>query len=370
MMRGRQALKPFNRRRDAMRVANGVGGVKPETTVLMACMAAACLLAALPGVAQDERSGVARPDSTVITVDSGDASSNASTRAAKPSAAVPAMAPTKAAAETVYGPYVPYQPAGSAEPTTAESIGTAKALDPDANIVTAATAGQADRRLLSGPGASTVKANEDEGIVTYVPSRPGEIPEGSLVKVKLREDLSTLTTRPGTKFTAEVTEPVMRDGQVVVPAGSIMEGRVTWVRGGKRIGGPAAIHLEPRTVTLPDGAQYVLRARAIDTNSWENTKVDSEGTIMRSENTKRNLGLMGLTTGGGAAAGAMIGGPAGALVGAGVGAGVTTVLWLKQNRQAVLPKDLGLVFSLTEPMSVTPASARLTQPEMGRPGGE
>ena len=103
----------------------------------------------------------------------------------------------------------------------------------------------------------------DAGIVTYVPSRPGEIPEGTLVKVRLREDLSTLTTRPGTKFRAEVSEPVMRDGRVIVPVGSLLEGRVTWVRGGKRIGGPAAIHLEPRTVTLPDG-DTVCAARTGD----------------------------------------------------------------------------------------------------------
>ncbi|MDP9052659.1 MAG: hypothetical protein M3O31_18355, partial [Acidobacteriota bacterium] len=167
-----------------------------------------------------------------------------------------------------------------------------------------------------------------------------------------------------------VTEPLMRDSQVVVPVGSIMEGRVTWVRGGKRIGGAAAIHLEPRTVTLPDGAQYVLRARTIDTSSWENTKVDNEGTIMRSENKKRNVGVMALTAGGGAAAGAMMGGPAGALIGAGVGAGVSTIVWLRQDRQAVLPKDLGLVFSLTEPMSVTPANAAVVPAKAGEAGGE
>ena len=39
---------------------------------------------------------------------------------------------------------------------------------------------------------------------------------------------------------------------------------------------------------------------------------------------------------------------------AGIGAGVGTIIWLKQDRQAELPKDLGLVFSLTEPMSITP----------------
>jgi len=79
---------------------------------------------------------------------------------------------------------------------------------------------------------------------------------------------------------------------------------------------------------------------------------------------------MGLTAGGGAAAGAMIGGPAGALIGAGVGAGVSTVIWLKQDRQAVLPKDLGLIFSLTEPMSVTPANAVVAPMKSGEAGGE
>ena len=58
--------------------------------------------------------------------------------------------------------------------------------------------------------------------------------------------------------------------------------------------------------------------------------------------------MMGLATGGTVAAGAMIGGVPGAVIGAGVGAGVSTVVWLKQDRQADLPKDLGVVFSLTE----------------------
>jgi hypothetical protein len=337
----------------AMRVANRRKTMKAGG---LACMATAWMLAASPALAQELQTGVAHPSTAPITVD--DDATPAPKHHAKPSAAIPATAPTTS--EIVYGPYVPYRPAGSAFPSDA------KASDPDAGIVTAATAGQADRRLLAGPGTS----DEDAGIVTHVPSLPGEIHEGSLVKAKLREEISTLTTQPGTKFTAVVTEPLMRDAQVVVPVGSIMEGRVTWVRGGKRIGGAAAIHLEPRTVTLPDGAQYVLRARAIDTSSWENTTVDSEGTIMRSENKKRNVGVMALTAGGGAAAGAMMGGPAGALIGAGVGAGVSTIVWLRQDRQAVLPKDLGLIFSLTEPMSVTPANAAVAPTKAGEAGGE
>jgi hypothetical protein len=347
-----------------MRVANEVE-VKAVKAAGMVCMAAAWMLAAIPAVAQDAPlTGVSHPSSAPITVDDGDTANSTPRPAAKPSAAVPATAPTTNS-ETVYGPYVPYRPAGAAATGATAASADAKPFDPDANIVTSATAGQTERHLLG-----SAQTDEDAGIVTYVASKPGEIHEGTLMRVKLREELSTLTTQPGSKFTAEVTEPMMRDGEVVVPVGSIVEGRVTWVRGGKRIGGSAAIHLEPRTVTLPDGAMYVVRARVIDTNSWQNTKVDNEGTITRKENTKRNVGVMALTTGGGAAAGAMIGGPTGALIGAGVGAGVSTIMWLKQDRQAVLPKDLGLIFSLTEPMSVTPASAVVAPVKTGEAGGE
>jgi len=161
----------------------------------------------------------------------------------------------------------------------------------------------------------------------------------------------------------------MRDGRVIVPAGSLLEGRVTWVRGGKRIGGPAAIHLEPRTVTLPDGMQYVLRAQAIDTDRWDSMKVDSEGTILRHDRGQKTAAAISLSAGGGAAAGAMMGGLPGALIGAGVGAGVSTVVWLKEDRQAELHKNLGVVFSLTEPMSVAPVSAMVAPVKAGG-GGE
>jgi hypothetical protein len=337
-----------------MRIANRL----EVTLTRVAGLTAVCLLAAAPAVAQnaasDQRSGVAHPDPVVITA-SPDDSAAPTTTPAKPSAAVPAISPAE-----VYGPYVPYQP------TAAATKNGDSSFDPDANIVTSTTAGGDDRRLLTAPA----NQSNNDGIVTHVPSRPGEIPEGSLIKVSLREALSTLTTKPGTKFTAEVTEPVMRDDQVVVPVGSILEGRVTWVRGGKRVGGPAAIHLEPRTVTLPDGAQYVLQARAIDTNRWDSTKVDREGTIIKLEHGKRTAAAISLATGGGLAAGAMMGGVPGALIGAGVGAGVGTAVWLKQDRQAELPKDLGVVFSLTEPMTVSPAHASIATATSVTPGGE
>lgn len=347
-----------------MEIKDRVDSVKADTAAGVVCVAAAWMLAATVGLAQsspapDVRTGVSHPDSAMITT-TPDTESTPASAPAKPSAAVPATD----SSQIVYGPYVPYHAPGTAAQSVAADK---KAFDPDANIVTEATAGRDDRRLLSGAGSA---AGNDAGVVTYVRSRPGEIPDGTLIKVRLREDLSTLTTKPGTKFSADVTEPVMRDGRVIVPAGSLLDGRVTWVRGGRRIGGPAAIHLEPRTVTLPDGMQYVLRAQAIDTDRWDSMKVDGEGSILRREHGKKTAAEISLAAGGGMAAGAMIGGLPGALIGAGVGAGVSTVVWLKQDRQAELHKNLGVVFSLTEPMSTTPSSATMVPLKVGGAGGE
>ena len=329
---------------------------------------AMAVLAAMPAMAQnDERTGVSHPPTAPI-VDTDDLPATAP---AKPSAAVPmsqamptAGSVIKATPSETYGAYVPYRGAGAAAATPAQAT-SGPAYDPDANIVTSATAG---RHAISPANPN----DPDAGIVTRVISPVGAVAEGSLIKAKLRESLSTETTKQGTDFSAVLSAPMMRDGQVIAPEGSVLAGRVTYVRGGTRFNGGAAIHLEPRSITLPDGSAYVVRARVIDTQDWDKTKVDDEGTIEHRNNLKKTAAVLGLSTGGGAAAGAMMGGPVGAVVGAGVGAGAATIVWLKQDTQAELPKDLELTFSLTEPMSVTPLGTQHAAVEkaLGTAGGE
>jgi hypothetical protein len=240
--------------------------------------------------------------------------------AEKPSAAKPETS------GEVYGAYVPYK--GPAAPEAAP---------------------------VTAPQAVT-KEDADAGIVTSVPEVEGEISEGTLLRVKMLDELSTATTTPGTRFTAEVMEPITNKGRVIIPIGSVLEGQVTEVHVGKRISGAASLHLEPKSVTLPDGTMYVIHAQLIDT-TLNNFNVDREGTLKRKDQVKKDLAVAALTTGGGAAAGALIGGGVGAVVGAGVGAGASTVMWLKQERQANLNKDSRLVFSLTTPLIVKPLHA-------------
>jgi hypothetical protein len=284
---------------------------------------AALVLAAIPAFSQSALSGVSNPEPAIISADDSSAQPALTPRTqAKPSAGVPATAQTSMPASTptvVYGAYVPY--------TGATVAGSHVAAADD----------------------------QDAMIVTEVPEREGELREGTLLKTQIQENLSTATTVEGSRFTAQLTEAVERNGRVILPVGSILGGRVTEVHGGRRISGAAALHLETRDITLPDGTHYVVHAQLIDTGKSE-FKVTDEGTLKRKDHPKEMLAVAGGVTGAGAVAGAMVGGGVGAIVGAGVGAGVSTVIWLKQDRQATLPKDVQLVFSLTTPMVLTPLS--------------
>jgi hypothetical protein len=298
---------------------------------------AALVLAAVPVFAQSGLTGVSKPDAAAITTTDDTGASPALKQRVKPSAAVssatapsaaaPAMPAPAAAAPadtTVYGAYVPYTGPAAAGARASSAVQAEGQTDP-----------------------------LDAQIVVSVPEREGELREGTLLKTQIMENLSTATTVEGTKFTAQLTEAVERNGRVILPVGSMLEGRVTEVHGGRRISGAAALHLETRDITLPDGTHYVVHAQLIDTGKSE-FKVTDEGTLKRRDHPKEMLAVMGGVTGAGAVTGAMIGGGVGAAVGAGIGAGVSTVIWLKQDRQATLPKDVQLVFSLTTPMVLTP----------------
>ncbi|MEO8869588.1 MAG: hypothetical protein ABI357_02015 [Granulicella sp.] len=316
---------------------------------------AALVFATLPMLAQAGETGVSHPDQTPITVENNDALQQ------RP---VPMPAATQPAMQSKPSAYVPYAaplpPANAAVSTTAPAR-----YDPDAEIVlsvpsqvTQDDSGFGPYRPYNGgkPGLTPRPApvDIDADVVTSVPDKQGEMPEGTLLKVRMDDALSTRTTIRGSAFTATVAEDVQHDGRVVIPAGSVLDGMVTEVRGGRRISGRAAIHLEPRRVTLPDGTYYVLHAQVIDTGVENSVTVNEEGTILRRDHAVETLAIVSATTGSAAVAGALIGGGVGAAVGAGIGAGAGTILWLKQDRETALPKNTALVFSLTTPMMMHP----------------
>jgi len=193
----------------------------------------------------------------------------------------------------------------------------------------------------------------DGDIVHPAPLPPGTLGEGTVIRVRLMNDLSSSSAKVGDEFRSRVATDVLQGGQVVIPAGAEIDGKVADVSSG-HFGGHGSILLRPDTVRLADGSTYNLSA-IVGSTPGSNTRVDSEGGISPGSRLKRNALMYGAVAGGGAVAGAFIGGPWGALAGGLVGAGVVTTHLLVSHPQARLEAGTVLMLMLTEQARLIPA---------------
>ncbi len=196
--------------------------------------------------------------------------------------------------------------------------------------------------------------NPDYGVVGVVPSPSNELAEGTDIKVRLVEALSTDRAHTGEEFRGQVVSDVYKEGRIVIPVGSELRGRVVGVEQGHRLRNHATLRLRPDAVILPDGTAYHLYAQAVS-SSEPGTRTDAEGGIQPKAHVAKDLAEFGGVAGGGAIVGAVLGGPVGAGAGAIVGAGVvTTHLLLQKPQTAKVEQGTEVVFSLTEPMDLLP----------------
>jgi len=208
----------------------------------------------------------------------------------------------------------------------------------------------------SQPGLNhRAAANDPDGdIVHPAPLGPGELGEGTTIRVRLLDRLSTAESQTGETFRTRVASDVLEGGQVLIPAGSEIDGKVTYVSSGTA-GGHGSMHLDPETVILPGGARYRLYAQVTATPGSK-TRVGNEGAINAGSRMKRDGIEYGGGVGAGALTGAVLGGPAGALAGSLVGAGLVTAHLLISHPQANLEEGTVLIFALTERLHLEPAA--------------
>src|SRR5437667_2873143 len=80
--------------------------------------------------------------------------------------------------------------------------------------------------------------------------------EGTRILLRLNEPLSTKTSRESDAFTAEVANPVVSEGVVVIPAGSIVSGHLTHVQKS-----PAHFDARFEMLSLPNGTKQPISAQ-------------------------------------------------------------------------------------------------------------
>jgi hypothetical protein len=197
----------------------------------------------------------------------------------------------------------------------------------------------------------------DGDIVHPAPPPPGTLGYGTTIRAQLLDRLSSAENRDGDQFHTRVLSDVYQGDQVLIPAGSEIDGRIVHVSTG-HAGGHGSMILHPETVILPGGAQMRMYAQLTNTPGSD-ARVGDEGNVSPGSHIKKDSIEYGGATGAGVVTGAVVGGPAGALVGGLIGAGAVTVHLLVDHPQVTLDEGTTLQFTLTEPLDLVSA----TQPQ-------
>jgi hypothetical protein len=113
------------------------------------------------------------------------------------------------------------------------------------------------------------------------PSAPRTVtstaPSGTTFSVSLNEELSTGANNPGDGFTATLQEAILdANGDVMIPAGATVRGRVTRVQKSGNVGATAVINVAFESIAY-GGKSYPLEATVIEANPERRTR-QSAGT--------------------------------------------------------------------------------------------
>jgi type IV secretion system protein VirB10 len=185
------------------------------------------------------------------------------------------------------------------------------------------------------------------------------LPRNQYFRLRMNQTLNSRVARVGDRFQTTVVTPVYASGVEVVPAGSVVEGRVASVNPARTRGREGQIGLQFDTVVLPDGTRVGLDGSLTELQDARAGTVDAENEVSGNSSEKRNIGYIGGGTVGGAVLGGAIGGGKGAGIGAiiGAGAGVAGVM-LQKGNEVELRSGTEIGMTTTQPITFNIRSVR------------
>jgi hypothetical protein len=166
------------------------------------------------------------------------------------------------------------------------------------------------------------------------------VPIGTIIPLRMERHLSSRNSQIGDPFTASVTHDVELDGrggpsviakddrQLIIPAGSRVEGHVTAVDRAERMSRAGTIAITFDRLVFPGGTAIPIDGTltSLEGESRENLEdFDEDDQIEGDSQRRRAIVFIGAGAGVGAVIGALMKGGKGAAVGAGVGAALGTI---------------------------------------------
>lgn len=200
-------------------------------------------------------------------------------------------------------------------------------------------------------------------VSTLPPCAPAaEVPAGQVLHCGLSATLSTGLDKPGDPFSATVSEPLFENGQQVIPAGSILQGRIAELDRPGHLRGVGQMLLSVDSLRLPNGGTIPVSATLVGEHGAQGVKVvDEEGRLHGPNSRLRSLAVIG----GGTAAGGLLGAlfhatPWGMALG---GAAGLIEQARHRGQDLNLPGGTALDFQLTRNLALLPHSQMRPQPD-------
>lgn len=164
------------------------------------------------------------------------------------------------------------------------------------------------------------------------------IAAGTLINIRLQQEVSSASARSGEEFAAVLAEPLVAGGKTLAPEGAPVTGRVVAARKSGRLHNSGYLRLALASVQI--------NGKAVPVHS-------STVFVIGGAHKKRNLALIGGGAGVGTLIGAIAGGGKGALIGGLVGAGAgTTGAYATGKKDVAFGAERHLTFRLTQPLAL------------------
>ena len=168
------------------------------------------------------------------------------------------------------------------------------------------------------------------------------VPSGTKIPIIMDTAVDSDTSQEGDEFSARTAEDLTIDGTTVVPAGSIIRGRIATINAPKHLDRSGSVALKFDTVTTPDNRQIPLVANIVArggvVHARRGLKDIAIDTSIASLPTVVGVGIGAVA---GNSGNSKIGAGGGALIGAGIGVvvGVAILMAKKGKKVDVRPGD-------------------------------
>jgi hypothetical protein len=116
-------------------------------------------------------------------------------------------------------------------------------------------------------------------------------PPGSLVHAVLLTALNSATTQKSSDVEAGLSQPLLDQGRLILPAGTRLRGTVLQVRPARHLHRDGQLRISFREVVLPDGAVQAVdtKLEGVQSDSADNAQLDSEGGVKSTPSKTRYL---------------------------------------------------------------------------------